>query len=46
MTFAKLFVYALLLLQSGAAISYGVQGNLRMALYWAFAVGITVVVTF
>lgn len=43
---AKIFVYALLILQSSACFSYAYQKDVRKSLYWAFAVGITIVVTF
>jgi len=40
------FPAILIVLDVGASIVYGVQGNVRMALYWLFAAGLTIMVTF
>lgn len=41
----KVFVAVLIVLMVCASITYAIAGDYRRALYWAFAVGLNVVVT-
>lgn len=45
MTPATLFPAALIVLDLGAAVVYGLEGDWRRCLYWLFAAGLTAVVT-
>ena len=46
MTRTQLFPALLIALDLGAAIMFAVDGDLRRTLYWLFAAGLTVVITF
>ncbi len=46
MTRAQVFPVVLIVLDVGAAVVYGVDGDVRRAIYWTAAAVLTVVVTF
>lgn len=46
MTRTQIFPVILIALDIGAAIMFAVDGDVRRALYWLFAAGLTVVITF
>jgi hypothetical protein len=46
MTVEKYLPVVMITLSLLASLVYGIKGDVRHCLYWAFAAGITVVVTF
>ena len=46
MNWGKILATVLVVLQTGTCLAYFVQGDWKHGLYWLFADGITIVVTF